>query len=180
MGRMKNDYDANTWVSTFLNEHFDWVINSTAAVNENYWINDIDLSASTKSGELKYYPIEMKVIKGGYLFHGNTWFIDGIRKKSILPDDVDANIRLYILNKEKYEKLVEHHAVLIYLFPDGILMFSPKTLKKAFVCFGEYLNKSHTEEFGEKYNPHYETKAFLDLDKGCFIECDPPKNLFEK
>lgn len=177
---VKTDCSANTWVSNYINENFDWCINSTADCEENFQINDIDLSATTKSGELKYYPIECKTIKGGFTYHNNTWFNAGIRKKSILPEDIDPEIRLYILNENKYKKLIEASAVLIYLFPDGMLMFSPKTLKKAFVCYGQYLNKAHTEEFGEGFNPHYETKAFLDMNKGCFVECDPPKELFEK
>ena len=176
---VKTDCSANTWVSNYLCENMEWVINCTADCEEDFDIDDLNLSAATKNG-WKHYPVEVKTIKGGYKYQNNTWFLDGIRKKSKFEEKVEDDVKMYILNQKKYNKLIEAHAILIYLFPDGMLLFSPKSLKKAFVCFGEFLNKSHTEEFGEPFNPHYETKAYLNLDEGWFVPCDPPIELFQK
>ena len=96
---------------------------------------------------------------------------------------------IYILNAEdKYHrvhngktyKIYDSNACLCYVAPDGLILFNPSTLRKAFLGYVWFQVKSHTEEFGEKYCPTWELKAVFDLDKGAYHEANPPKELFYK
>lgn len=105
-----------------------------------------------------------------------------------MPDEWKGK-HIYILNAEdKYHrihnsktyKIYDNNACLAYVAPDGLVLYNPNTLRKAFLGYAWYKVKSHTEEFGEKRNPHYELKAVFDLDKGSYNSANPPKEFFKK
>ena len=96
---------------------------------------------------------------------------------------------IYILNAEdkyhrvhnsKFYKMVNSHACLCYVAPDGLIFFNPTKLKDAVLGYAWYQVKSHTEEFGQKREPVWELKVILDLDKGSYHPATPPKELFEQ
>ena len=153
---------------------------------ETYGVDDILASAFTITGGWMGLPIENKSIKFKtevYRFINkdglwNPYFETGIRKKLI--GDVPEEGHLYFINQNKYLRLIEAHAGLTFTAPDGIFLFGPGKLKKAFRGFADYPNKSHTEEFGEYFNPHYETKAIICLDDGMYIPSEGDIELFRK
>lgn len=96
---------------------------------------------------------------------------------------------IYILNAEdmyhrihnsKTYKVFDKNASLCYVATDGLVFFSPTMLRKAFLGYVWYLNKSHTEEYNKKYCPVWELKAVFDLEKGSYHSATPPKELFNK
>lgn len=96
---------------------------------------------------------------------------------------------IYILNAEdKYHrvhngktyKIYDNNACLCYVAPDGLILFNPSTLRKAFLGYAWFQVKSHTEEFNKSYCPTWELKAVFDLDKGAYHSANPPKELFYK
>lgn len=106
-----------------------------------------------------------------------------------MPEEWEGK-HIYILNaldkfnrahNSKAYKIFEKNASLCYVAPDGLLLFSPKTLRDAFLGYAWYQVKSHTEEVGDnRYCPAWELKAVFDLDKGIYHQAEPPKELFNK
>lgn len=99
------------------------------------------------------------------------------------------NKHIYFLNAEdmyhrihnsKTYKMYENNICLCYAAQDGMIYFSHSMLRKAFLGYAWYKNKSHTEEHNKKYAPHYELKAVFDLEMGAYHEANPPKELFNK
>lgn len=105
-----------------------------------------------------------------------------------LPKEWEGK-HIYILNAEdkyhrvhngKFYKMVDNHACLCYVAPDGMIFFNPTKLKEAVLGYAWFQVKSHTEEFGEKRIPAWELKVVLDLDKGKYYPANLPKELFNK
>ena len=65
----------------------------------------------------------------------------------------------------KTYKIYKNNASVVYVAADGLLFFSPKKLREAFLGYAWFLNSSHTEERGQKYEPVWELKCFFDLNK---------------
>ena len=105
-----------------------------------------------------------------------------------LPEEWE-NKHIYILNAEdkyhrvhngKFYKVVENNACLCYVAPDGLILFNPKTLRKAVLGYAWFRNSSHTEEFNKDNVPCWELKVIIDLEKGSYHPANPPKELFNK
>ena len=85
----KTDCEINNWVASWMVGEYDWVSNATADCEENYGVDDVVFSATTKSGDIVVRCAEVKSIKGGFNFkydgQWNNWFStmnpDGIMKK---------------------------------------------------------------------------------------------------
>lgn len=163
------------------------VFAATAECEENYLVDDLWISAFTKSGSWVSFPLENKTIKGMYqLKYNGQWntYFDPSNPKGIMRklsgDTIPTEGHIYILNSSKYDKLIDSEACLCYLAFDGFILFSPSKLKKAYRGEAFYLNKSHTEEFGEGYNPHWERKAIIDLEVGTYYQIRGPEEIFRK
>lgn len=106
-----------------------------------------------------------------------------------MPEEWEGK-NIYILNaldkfnrahNSKTYKVFENNASLCYVAPDGLILFSPKTLREAFLGYAWFQVKSHTAEIGDvKYCPAWELKCVFDLDKGIYHEATPPRELFIK
>ncbi len=99
------------------------------------------------------------------------------------------NKHIYFLNAEdmyhrvhnsKTYKMYENNTCLCYIARDGLIMFSHPVLRKSFLGYAWYKNKSHTEEIGNKDASVWELKAVFDLDMGSYHAIMPPKELFDK
>lgn len=116
------------------------------------------------------------------------------RPESMIPEYCDMpqeweGKHIYFLNAEdmyhrihnsKTYKMYENNTCLCYVAQDGLIFFSHPTLRKAFLGYAWYLNKSHTEEIGKKNAAVWELKAVFDLEMGSYHEANPPKELFNK
>lgn len=105
-----------------------------------------------------------------------------------MPEEWE-NKHIYILNAEdKYHRISNSKAYkvsynnisLAYVAPDGVILFNPSTLRKAFLGYAWFQVSSHTEEYSRKYEPVWELKAVYDLDKGAYHTANFPKELFNK
>ena len=97
----KVDCEINNWVSNWLVDEYNWIVNATADCEENYDVDDVVFSAVTKSGDLVGKYAEVKSIKGGFNFkyngQWNNWFstdnTEGIIKRmkfgNVPPPSVD-------------------------------------------------------------------------------------------
>ena len=94
---------------------------------------------------------------------------------------LNAEDKYHRVHNSKTFKIYDSNACLCYVGPDGLIIFNPTKLRKAFLGYAWYLNKSHVEECGEKkYCPTYELKAVFDLEVGSYHKALPPKELFNK
>lgn len=185
----KVDCESNNWLAEALVvlSSVTNVFSATADCNENYNVDDLWISAYTTSGNWVALPLENKTIKGGFQLkydgQWNDYFSvenpNGIMKK-LSGDTIPQQGHIYFINSSKYNKLVANNCCLAYLAPDGFILFSPKSLRKAFLGMAWYKNKSHTEEFGEWYNPHWEEKAIINLEAGTYYHIQGPKEIFNK
>jgi len=185
----KVDCDTNRWLAEalVLMSAETMVFAATASCDENYGPDDLWISAFTLNGNWVALPLENKAIKGGYQLkydgEWNTYFStqnpNGIMKK-LSGDTIPETGFIYFINSSKYNKLVANNCCLAYLAPDGFILFSPKKLKEAFLGMAWYKNKSHTEEFGEWYNPHWEEKALINLETGTYYHIQGPIEIFLK
>ena len=163
------------------------VFAATADCEENYKVDDLWISARTNNGYWTSFPLENKTIKGGFQLkydgQWNDYFSttnpNGIMKK-LSGNTIPEVGHIYFINSSKYNKLVDNNCCLAYLAPDGFILYSPNRLQEAFIGFAWYKNKSHTEEFGERYNPHWELKALIDLEKGTYYKAEGPIEIFKK
>lgn len=225
----KVDCDINTWVANWMLESYDWIIDATACCEENYGVDDINLSATTKNGDIIGRCVEVKSLKGGYSFkyeddfgdEWNNWFStnnpNGIIKKmkfgnvpphymdildapyewepdmyAVVDDSIPEELKnkhIYILNAEdkchrihnsKAFKVLNSNASLVYVASDGLILFSPSTLRKAILGYAWFQNKSHTEEYNKELKPVWELKMLIDLEKGAYHKVDIPQYLLNK
>lgn len=89
-------------------------------------------------------------------------------------EDVNHNVR----NAKTY-KVYKNNACVIYVGYDGIFLFSPKTLKDAFLGYAWFKNRSHFQEIkNTESKPTYELKAVFDMDKAVYHQTYFPKELF--
>ena len=186
---IKVDCNSNKWLAQalVLLSAETQVFAATADCTENYAVDDLWISAWTKSGHWTAFPLENKTIKGMFQLkydgEWNSYFSTanpkGIMKK-LSGDTIPEDAIVYFVNATKFDKLIESNACLAYLAPDGFILFSPATLRKAYLGNVYYKNKSHTEEINPWFNPHWEEKALLDLEKGTYYKISGPRELFEK
>lgn len=103
-----------------------------------------------------------------------------------MPEEIKDK-PIYILNAEdlhgniknsKWHHMHKNKTGLTIVAEDGLIMFNHKQLKSAFLGYGWYKNKSHTELINKKYDPRYELKAIIDISKGKFYKKDL-NNLFK-
>lgn len=193
MNMIKVDCQANEFVAETLKKTYSWILNAKADCRENFWIDDVMFSAGTEESYIGV-PLEVKTIKGGFQLkydgEWNNYFTCGIYNKlNFKCEPPEAGTPIYFINatdangdfsKGKYQKLIDNHACLAYLAPDGLLLYSWKNLEDAFCGYADYYVR-HTTEYGSKYkNKLWETKSVLNLNKGVYIPCNPPIELFEK
>ena len=221
----KTDCEINNWVASWMVGEYDWVSNATADCEENFGVDDVVFSATTKSGDIVVRCAEVKSIKGGFNFkydgQWNNWFStmnpDGIMKKlkfgNTPPPSMDImdvplfwepevfsptdepmpeeweNKHIYMLNATdiyhrvengKTYKVYNNNASLIYVASDGLITYNPHRLRKSFLGYAWYLNKSHTEEHNKKYEPVWELKAIFNLEEGSYHQANVPKELLIK
>lgn len=191
---IKEDYPFNSWVASTICNYLPVIIAAEAREHEDYSVADIDMSAATLSYPgYKYYPLEVKRIMGGYNFkedgewrsfftseyYGwlqfeNTGITTGAPIWIINAADIcgnEENAKLY--------KLKRDNACLAFVAGDGIVLFSPKSLRKAIIGYAKrYCN--HTELYDKKGKKSLERKAVVDLSKGLFIPCTPPRDQLMK
>jgi len=186
------DCKSNKYVAEMLQEKVAPIFRATADCHETYGIDDIMFSAGTEDNFIGV-PCENKTLKGGWQFKydgdWNPYFTTAIYNKLTFKGDPPlAGTPIYFINatdakgdfkKGKYQKLIDNHASLTFFGPDGILFYTWKMLQDAFVGYADYYVR-HTTEFGGKNNRLWETKAVIRLDKGLYIPCTPPIDLFEK
>ena len=189
MKKEKPDYQTNTWVASAITEHVPVIIAALARKEEDFDVADIDMSAATISNPegYKYYPLEVKRIMGGYNFkEDGDWrdiFASSYYSRPSVEDSgITSGAPIWIINAEdktggkdnaKFHKLVENKVCLAFVAGDGIVLFSPKSLRKALVGYAYWFG-THTTQFKDK-QARKERKAVLDLSKGLFIPCNPPK-----
>ena len=187
--KLKSDYPINTWVASAICTHVPVIIAAEAREQEDYEVADIDMSAATihNPAGFKYYPLEVKRIMGGYNFKEDgewrSFFTQDYYSRLSFEDSaITSGSPIWIVNAEdrtggkdnaKFHKLIENKACLAFVAGDGIVLFSPKTLKKALVGYAYWFG-THTTQFRDK-QVRKEKKAVLDLSKGLFIPCKPPK-----
>lgn len=94
---------------------------------------------------------------------------------------------IYMLNAEdkwhgitncKTYKVFQKNACLFYIAPDGLILFTPKRLREAFLGYAWFKCK-HTKEIGNNDEYVWELKAFFDLDKGAYYPLELDKELFQ-
>ncbi|MEE3491165.1 MAG: hypothetical protein VZR10_09865 [Methanobrevibacter sp.] len=153
--------------------------------DENYGVDDAWLISLKHTA----FPLENKTILGDFNFKEDgafrPYFKEDLPNKMRLECEIPEDTPIYYLNAEahsglsKWEKVIESGACVSFLAADGIVLFSPKDLKEAFLGYG-YDNVSHKTEFGAKGKRQWEKKALLDLSRGFFIPCKTPKELITK
>lgn len=156
-------------------------------LEENHGVDDAWLI----SNKHKAYPLENKSILDGWRFkeEGKKEFRDYFKvdlpNKMRLECVIPEGTPVYYINAEadsgpsKWEKVNESGACLSILAADGLVIYSPETLKEAFLGYG-YDFVYHKTEFANKGEKRWEKKAILDLSKGLFIPCNTPKDIMTK
>lgn len=189
---VKIDCAANRYVAQILEEKVVPIFRATADCTENYGIDDIWFSAGT---EERYcgVPLENKTLKGGWKFkYDGTWnpyFTDDIyHKLKFHSEPPESGTPIYFINatdaygdyeKGKYNKLIVSGAGLTFLAPDCIIFYTAHMLEKAFLGYADYYVR-HRTEYGHNNKRLWETKAILNLNRGLYIPCEPPIEMFEK
>lgn len=196
--KKKVDFKTNNFVAETLVEIYPWMIAASASSEENYDIDDVVFTARTPSDLIKEGKMEVKTIKK-CLKSGKNWnkWYDLSNDKGImskiycLPPCATTADTCYILNAEdyygnlcnsKWSKMIKEEAYLTYLAKDGLLIFTPEQLKEAFLGVAYYLNASHgtnLNPYHDKFSPHYELKALINLNKGKWIPWDVPPEIID-
>lgn len=187
----KVDCEANEWVANELPIIYTAITRAIAGCEEDFSVGDIHFSALTSNGELKGYDLENKRIMAPwqikYEESWNPYFTEQIYSKIRFDQDITSGAPIYFVNavdkfgKEengKWQKLLKANACLCYFALDGLLLFSPRELREAFLGYGDYYVK-HTTLYGDKV-ASWEKKSLLDLRKGTYVQLSPPKELFIK
>lgn len=179
---LRVECEANKYIASALVCAYSWITNATASCEEDYTVGDVVFSAMT-NGALSQYFLECKRLMGGYQLkydgQWNTYFTSDIYHKlkfEALPPEEGTPI--YFINDTKFNRILEAHACLCFLAPDGLLIYNHKELKEAFLCYADYYVR-HTTQFGNRHMS-WERKAILNLDGGTYIPLNPPKKLFLK
>lgn len=186
---MKIDYNRNRYVAEQLVKAFPGrIIAASATTDENYDVDDIWFTSATVFDILVPHKLENKTIKK-YCMKENGEFREWFRRDIYAKfenTDIQSGTPVYFINATdkygnydngKWKKVVDAGACLSFLAADGILLFSPHTLKEAFMGYADY-PVSHTSEFGRHWDRKVlEKKAVIDLTKGTFIPCNPPREL---
>lgn len=188
---LKIDCKANEYVASALPLVYEWIIAAKADCEEDYTVRDVVFSAITEDNNVLGFDLENKRIMGGWqLKYNNQWnpyFTSEIYNKLRFESHVESGHPIYFVNATdaygnfengKWKKLLDSHACLCYLAPDGLLLFSPKALKEAFIGYADYYVK-HTTQFNNK-KMLWEKKAVISLEKGAYVPLNPPLYLFEK
>jgi hypothetical protein len=212
----KIEYRINQEVASFMEENYEWVVNTSVSEIEDYAPYDIVYTAQTENvcyvsgqevksimgfplkedGEFRdYFKEDIKnKLKFGEVPEYTTnitelpKYWDGKPKDDEIPENIETK-PIYILNaadkynnihNSKWYKMNKNKIGLTLCAEDGIIMFSHSQLKKAFMGYAWYLNKSHTELYNKKIDPHYELKALIDLSKGSYYPNVVNKELFKK
>jgi hypothetical protein len=179
-------------VAKILVEKVAQIFRATADCSENYSIDDVWFSAWTNN-KIIGVPCECKTLKGGYQFkydeEWNTYFTDDIyHKLKFHSEPPESGAPIYFINatdaygdyeKGKYNKLIVSGAGLTFLAPDSIIFYTNHMLKDAFCGYADYYVR-HRTEYGNNNKRLWETKALIRLDKGLYIPCSPPIEMFEK
>lgn len=187
----KVDCESNRWLASALPSVYDWIVDAKADCEEDFTVADVVFSAMTDDNNIKGFDLEAKRIMGGWQLkydgEWNPYFTSEIYNKLKFEKDMASGTPIYFVNATdaygneengKWKKLLDDHACLCYLAPDGLLLFSPKTLKDAFIGYADYYVK-HTTQFDNK-KMRWERKAVISLEKGSYIPINPPIELFEK
>jgi hypothetical protein len=186
------DCQANKYVANTLETRVPLIFRAVADCTETYGIDDIWYSAGTEANYAGF-PCENKTSKGGWKFKydddWNEYFTCGIYNKLDFKGEPPAvGTPIYFINatdaygnyeRGKFSKLLDNKASLTFFAPDCIIFYTWKMLEDAFMGYADYYVK-HTTEFGGYNKRRWETKAILNLNKGLYIPCDPPIELFEK
>lgn len=190
----KVDCAINQWLASdiVLKSGMTHVFAATADCFENHDVDDMWVSAFTKGGWAAF-PIENKSIQKFPIMSGagwNNYFStsnpDGIITR-LSGDCIPSTGHIYFVNAEdiygnmengKWKKMKNKGAGLAYIAYDGYLLFSPKTLEKAFIGYAWYYNRFHTEQYNKHYSPRWELKALINLDMGTYYKAEPPKEYF--
>ena len=134
------------------------------------------------------YTMEVKSIRNNLLNEKGKFadfFYNGIKTKlnfdftsKVERDNIlNSNNPMYIINasdlfgniyNSKFYNLLNDKSYFAYVANDGILMFNPNQLKSALLGYCFFLNNSHTEDINYKYDPNFEYKAIINLNKGTF------------
>lgn len=192
--RKKVDCEVNTWLARdlVLKSGMTHIFAATADCVENHDVDDLWISAWTKAGWTAF-PMENKSIMKYPIMSGAGWNpyfsssnSDGIMTR-ISGNCITSGCHIYFVNAEdlygnmengKWMKMKNKGAGLCFIAYDGYLLFSPKKLEKALIGFAYYYNRFHTEQINKHYNPRWELKAIINLDKGTYYKAEPPKELF--
>lgn len=154
---------------------------------ENHGVDDAWIISNNHNA----FPLENKSILGNFRFKEEgedefrDYFKEELPNKMRLDCDIPKGTPVYFINAEaysgpsKWEKVNISGACLSILAADGIVLYSPRTLKEAFLGYGSAF-VTHRTEIGNKGKKRWEKKALLDLSKGVFIPCNTPKELIIK
>lgn len=188
---IKVDCQANEYIASVLPKVYDWITAAKADCEEDYSIADVVFSAITNEKGIRCYDLEAKRIMGGWQLkydgEWNPYFTSEIYGKLKFDADIVSGNPIYFVNASdaygntengKWKKLIDAHACLCFLAPDGLLLFSPKALRDAFIGYADYYVK-HTTQFENK-KMRWERKAVIMLEKGSYIPLSPPLEMFEK
>ena len=105
-----------------------------------------------------------------------------------LPEHLKGK-KVYMLNATDFKfnvpngktyKVYKEDATVIYVAADGLIFFNPTQLRKSFLGYAWYLNKSHTEEINKVNKPKWELKCLFDLEGGAYHKVEIPKDLLDK
>lgn len=182
----------NEYVAKVLEDNLPQILKAKADCIEDFEIDDIMLSAVTNNTIIGI-PCENKTLLGGWQFkyddEWNPYFTEDIYDKLKfhgLPPEQGTPI--YFINatdskgdysKGKYQKLIISGASLTFFGPDCVIFYTCKMMQDAFLGYADYFVRRKTE-YGRDYKRYWETKSILDLNKGLYIPCSPPLDLFEK
>ena len=156
-------------------------------IDENYGPDDAWLISKSHNA----LPLENKSILGNFRFKEEgeeefrNYFKEELPNRMRVDCDIPEGTPVYFINAEadsgpsKWEKVNISGACVSFLAADGVVVYSPKTLKEAFLGYGSAF-VTHRTEIGKKGKKRWEKKALLDLSKGVFIPCNTPKELIIK
>ena len=189
---IKIDCNRNKYVASVLEDKVPQIERAVADCTENFDIDDIMLSARTNNVIIGV-PCENKALLGGWKFkydgEWNPYFTTDIYHKLRFKEEPpEEGTPIYFINATdangdysngKYQRLIDNNAALTFVAPDCIIFYTSRMLDSAFCGFADYYVR-HRTEYGHDYRRFWETKAILNLNKGLYIPCDPPLEMFEK
>lgn len=145
--------------------------------------NKYGITSKMLFGNVPYWPVFPLNLPE---YFNSLKYIPKPTKDEIPPYILNKNV--YILNAEdknhnpsnsKIYKMWLNKTGLVYIAQDGLIIFNFQQLQQAFLGYAWFLNKSHTKEYNPIYDPHYELKALIDLDKGSYYKINIDKELFK-